>query len=60
MTQVTVADVAVLARVSDLVLPPEDLVPIAAAMTAQLELAAPLLAEPLDDVVPTDDPCWHG
>ena len=54
-------DVALLAELAGLRLPPEDLAPLAQALDAHLEFVAPLLSAELDDVNPslTHDPRWR-
>ena len=55
------ADVALLAELAGLHFPPDDLVPLAAALDAHLEFVAPLLNAELDDTNPslTHDPRWR-
>ena len=55
------ADVALLAELAGLRLPPEDLASLAEALNAHLEFVAPLLNADLDDVNPslTYDPRWR-
>jgi len=55
------ADVALLAELVGLRLPPEDLAPLAAALDAHLAFVTPLLHSDLDDVNPplTHDPRWR-
>jgi Asp-tRNA(Asn)/Glu-tRNA(Gln) amidotransferase C subunit len=55
------ADVALLAELAGLRLPPEDLEALAEALGAHLAFVAPLLNAELDDVNPslTHDPRWR-
>ena len=55
------ADVALLAELAGLHLPPEDLAPLAEALDAQLKFVAPLLSADFDDIAPslTHDPRWR-
>lgn len=58
----SVEDVVLLAQVSGLRLPPEDLAPVAAALERYLASVEPLLRADLDEVNPalTHDPRWRG
>jgi hypothetical protein len=55
------ADVAGLAALAGLTLPPDDLAPLAAALERHLAFVEPLLAAPLDDASPAlvHDPRWR-